>query len=34
MLYALVGSELMLLICWMVRLALLLARHVAAWVEP
>jgi len=24
----------MLLICWMVTLALLLARHVAAWVEP
>lgn len=30
LLYALVGSELMLLICWMVRLSLPLARHDAA----
>ena len=34
LLYALIGSALMLLICWLVTLALPLARHDAARVEP
>ena len=34
LLYALLGSALMLLICWLVTLALPLARHDAARVEP